>query len=229
MTRRTRRLAATLSGYDTPTIANAIETYLTRDMTEGYASSLVRRLTPRSGPMVGYAVTVMFDSTTPSAKRFGPAGWFDLMDVVKAAPKPAVVVCQYVGPERERGCWLGDVIATLMARLGTVGTVTDTSVRDVSTIVERLPSFHVFAAGTVASHGNGKLIAIDVPVSVGGMSVHPGDLIHGDENGVITIPLDVADGLTTRAQEGVVAEAEFVRLLQSDPLPYDDVRERLRH
>jgi 4-hydroxy-4-methyl-2-oxoglutarate aldolase len=229
MDQRTLILAKTLSAFDTPTLANAIESFSVRDMTEGYASSLVRCLTPREKPMVGYAVTVTFDSTTPSRERSGPAGWFDLVDTIREAPKPVVVVSQYVGLERERGCWMGDVIATLMTRLGAVGTVTDTAVRDVPTILDRLPLFHVFAAGMVASHGNGRLVEIDVPVTVGGLAIRPGDLLHGDGNGLISIPLEITDGLAARARQGETDEAEFVRVLLSDPFEYNQIRDRFRH
>ncbi len=188
MIERALDLATALGEFDTPTLSDAIETFAVRDQTDGFTSSMICLLTQRASPMVGYAVTVTFDSTTTSAERHDPTGWYNLMDAIRSAPKPVVVVSQYVGGERERGCWLGDVISTLMVRLGAVGTVTDTSVRDLPAILDRLPTFHVFAAGTVASHGNGLMLDIDVPVVVGGLAVRPGDLLHGDTNGVISVP-----------------------------------------
>lgn len=220
-------LCERLAAFDTPTIANAIETFGVRELTQGYTGVSVRRLTRNMRPMVGYAVTVTFDSTTGGAPK--PGRWFELMDVLRVAPKPAVVVSQYVGSDRQRGCWLGDIIATLMTRLGAVGTMTDTAVRDLDVIDGRLPDFSVFGTGSVASHGNGALVDVGVPVAIEGLLVRTGDLLHGDANGVVSIPRAIAEDLATVAARLANAEAELVELMQRDPLAFDEIRERLSH
>ena len=221
------RLCETLRGFETPAVANAVETFGVRELTDGYASSEIRSLVPERGPMVGYAVTVTFDSTTGGKAR--RSRWFDLMDILKASPAPTVVVSQYIGSDRRRGCWLGDIVATLLARLGSVGTVTDTAVRDLHEIAGRLPGFSVFGLGSVASHGNGAVIDLDIPVSVGGLVVRPGDLLHGDRNGVITIPGSIADQVAEATAKVTRDEAGLVEMLMREPLPFEQIRERFSH
>jgi regulator of RNase E activity RraA len=220
-------LCERLAAFDTPTVANAVETFGVRDLTEGYAGAQVRLLTRGGRPVVGYAVTVTFDSTTGGKAR--PGRWFELMDALRDAPKPAIVVSQYVGSDRLRGCWMGDIIATLLSRLGAVGTLTDTAVRDLAVIEERLPAFGVFGIGSVASHGNGGLIDVGVPVAINGLRVRPGDLLHGDPNGIISIPRDIAADVPVVAARIAAAESDLVTLMQREPLPYDEIRDRFAH
>jgi regulator of RNase E activity RraA len=52
-----------------------------------------------------------------------------------------------------------------------------------------------------------------VPVEVGGLSVEPGDLLHGDANGVVIVPLAVADTVPAEADRVLAREAELVRLI----------------
>lgn len=59
--------------------------------------------------------------------------------------------------------------------------------------------FHYFAAGVVASHGNPRLLEVNVPVTLDGVRIEPGDLLHGDINGVTTIPLTIADQIAEAA------------------------------
>ncbi len=77
-------------------------------------------------------------------------------------------------------------MASFFTRLGAAGLVSDCGVRDLPEV--RRLGFHYFARGSVASHANYRIARTGVPVQVRGMVVRPGDLIHADENGVITVP-----------------------------------------
>src|SRR5882724_6400482 len=126
---------AALRGVDSATVANAIEALGVRDPAEGYADLRLRCLVEQREPMVGYAVTVKVDSTTPglTADRSRLSG---LIAAVSQAPKPCVVVCEEAGPAPERGCHMGDVVATMLARNGVVGTVSGSGIRDLAGIRE---------------------------------------------------------------------------------------------
>ena len=78
--------------------------------------------------MVGYAVTVKVDSTTPALvpDRSRLSG---LLAAVAQAPRPCVVVCEEAGPSPERGCHMGDLVATMLARHGVVGAVSGSGVQ----------------------------------------------------------------------------------------------------
>jgi regulator of RNase E activity RraA len=209
-----RELCTALAQFDSPTVSNAIEAIGIRDRTEGYASAEIRCAYPDLPPMVGYAVTCTVDTTTRGPLR--PTRFLDLIDAIDSADYPVVVVCRYVGADRRRGLFAGDMAASIFHRLGAVGLVTDAANRDLGTIQLRAPGFRVFGAGSVSSHGNGSIDDVQVAVDVGGLVVTPGDLIMGDLNGVISIPLDQADQIVEQAGRVRLDEQRFFEMI-ADP------------
>src|SRR5512139_2427716 len=107
-----------------------------------------------------------------------------------ASPKPGVLVFQDVGPQPRKSAHFGEVMATIATRLGMVGLVTDGGVRDLLEV--RRLGFQYFAAGLAPSHGNPRLIDVNVAVMIDGVRILPGDLLHGDVNGVTIIPAKIA-------------------------------------
>jgi regulator of RNase E activity RraA len=190
--------------FDTPTICNAIETFEVRGRAEGFTGMDIRCIAPSLGAMVGYAVTVTVDSTTPYALQTeeGYAAWLQAME---AAPKPGVLVFQDVGPAPRKSAHFGDVMGTIAQRLGMIGLLTDGGVRDILEL-ERM-GFHLFASGVVPSHGSPRLLAANVPVVIDGVCIRPGDLIHGDVHGVTVIPTEVASRVAQAADQVLAAEA----------------------
>ena len=146
-----------LRGFDSPTISNAIELLDIRDRTEGYASMELRCMIPDLEPMVGYAVTCSADSSSPGREP-KPNKLGDLLDAIRNAPKPVVVVVQKCGPDGLRDCFTGDMISVVYKNLGAAGVVTDAGIRDLTGIRKRAPSFQVFAFGAVVSHGTSTII-----------------------------------------------------------------------
>lgn len=214
-----------LQSIDSATVSNAIEAFKVRDRTGGYASMDLRCLTPDLKPMVGYAVTCVMDSTTPGARR--PNRLPVLLDAVAAAPKPAVIVVQSAGPDRSRSCFAGDMISAVYWKLGAAGVVTDGGIRDLTGIRGRAPEFHLFAAGTVVSHGNGAILDIGVPVSVCALPIRPGDLLHGDENGLVQIPIDLAGSVLEQARLVQKDEQEFFEFLKSPDYSLQGLKRRI--
>src|SRR5256885_10301397 len=88
---------------------------------------------------------------------------------------------------------------------GAAGLITSGAGRDLDQ-VEAL-NFPCFTSGTICAHGYCHIPSINVPVHVGGIMVHPGDLLHGDRNGVTTIPAEVASEVAEGCAEMVEAEA----------------------
>jgi regulator of RNase E activity RraA len=202
----------TLKSIDTPTVCNAIETFNVRGRVDGFPGMDIRCLFPELGPMVGYAVTVTVDSTTPEVPRDDQV-WREWVLAMHAAPKPTVLVFQDVGPQPRKSAHMGEVMATLARRLGVVGLVTDGGVRDLFEVQQL--GFHYFAAGVVASHGNPRLLAVNVPVAIDGVRIEPGDLLHGDINGVTTIPLAIAAQVAAAAQRVRDEEARLMSYINS--------------
>jgi 4-hydroxy-4-methyl-2-oxoglutarate aldolase len=195
-----------LRRFDTPTICNAVESFRVRGRVDGFTGVDIRCILPSLGVMVGYAVTLTVDSTTPDAAQSeeGYAAWLNAM---QASPKPGVLVFQDVGPQPRKSAHFGDVMGTIAQRLGMAGLVTDGGVRDVLEL-ERM-GFHLFASGIVPAHGSPRLLAAGQPVFIDGVCVQPGDLIHADAHGVTVIPAEVAEQVAAAAEQVLQVEADL--------------------
>ena len=98
-----------LKRIDSPTIANAIETFKVRPRVAGYVGMDIKCIYPELPPMVGYAITCTVDSTTEG--RVG-IGFNELYKILQDAPKPAVVVMKDVGNDILHSCHAGEVMST---------------------------------------------------------------------------------------------------------------------
>ena len=202
------QLTDALRQFDSATVANAIEHFEVRDPTTGYANNeLICQMPEIVAPMVAYAITVTADTTTPGDTRTSRVD--DLVEAIDAAPKPSVLVVQHVGHDRKRCCLFGDMFCTVAQKLGCVGFVTDANGRDRSAIRQRTPDFHVFSTGWVVSHGYGTYLDFDVTVSICGLTISPSDLLHGDESGLVSVPIDIAADVVMRA-EAVGEEVSYI-------------------
>ena len=201
-----------LKEIDTPTVCNAIERFKVRDDTTGYTGMRTRCLFPHFATTLGYALTVTVDSTTPAVKRDNQP-WMEWVRAMEAAPKPIFLVFKDVSATPERSAHMGEVMATLARRLGAVGLLTDGGVRDIRE-VESL-GLQYFASGVVTSHGNPRLLEVNVPVTVDGLRVLPGDLLHGDQNGVTSIPLEIASRVPEMAAKIRAEEASLMDYIKS--------------
>lgn len=174
-----------LMGVDTPTLSNAIELLEVRPRSAGFAPLGLRCMFPELGRMAGYAVTAQVETVTQAAPG-GPEGHLELYRLLEKSPKPAVVVFQETGGFGDFAAHCGEVMATFFRRLGAVGVVSDCAVRDLAEV--RALGFQMFARGACASHAYFRIVRVGVPVTVCGLPVRPGELLHGDENGLITVP-----------------------------------------
>ena len=212
-----------LCQYDSATIANAIEHFDVRDPTTGYTTNELVCQTPEiSRPLVGYAITCTTDTTTPGDRR--PSRNDELVELVDAAPKPSVLVAQHLGHERRRCCLFGDMFCTALDRLGCAGIVTDANGRDRSGIRRRAPEFHVFSTGWVASHGYGAYIDFGTTTSICGLTIRPGDLLHGDESGLVSVPIDIAEDVVKRAEAVRAEETEYFDFMESDACTAEELK-----
>ncbi len=200
-----------LRAIDSPTIANAIETFRLRPRGAGFVGQEIRCIYPELPPMVGYAVTCTVDSTTEDRTGIGFSKLYALLD---KAPKPSVVVMQDVGPAPQRSCHAGEVMSTVMKRLGAVGILTNGGLRDVHQ-VRALQQFQLFCSGLVVSHGNPICVSVGDPVTISGLTIAPGDLLHGDVNGVVLIPTACAQEIIAAAEEVLAREATLLQYINS--------------
>jgi regulator of RNase E activity RraA len=199
-----------LRAIDSPTIANAIEYFEVRPRVSGYCGSNVRCLTPDAGFMLGYAVTCRGDSTTENKDRREHASLYQAIYALQ--PLPAVVVIGDDGdPSRlNLSCHAGEMMATTMKRVGAVGLVTNGGLRDIREI-NALGGFHYYGRGLVVAHGRPSIYDVGATVNIDGMEVRPGDLLHGDENGITVIPAEIADQVAAKAREHRAMEEERLK------------------
>lgn len=208
---------------DSPTIANAIETFEIRPRVSGYVGYDIRCIFPDLPPTVGYAVTCTVDSTTEGREGIGFNALYELL---RDAPKPAVVVMQDVGTDRLHSCHAGEVMSTRMKSLGAVGILTDGGLRDANE-VRALGGFQYFCAGLVVSHGNPICVSVGDEVTISGMKVRLGDLLHGDLNGVVHIPDECAADVAEAAYRIWERENETMREIRE--LGAEVARGELQH
>jgi regulator of RNase E activity RraA len=108
-----------------------------------------------------------------------------------------------------------------------VGFVTNANGRDRSAIRHRTPDFHVFSTRWVVSHGYGVYIDFDVTVSICGLTIQPGDLLHDDESGLVSVPIDIAEDVVKQAGAVRQKEAEHFDFLESDAFTIEALKRRL--
>jgi regulator of RNase E activity RraA len=180
-----------LRAVDSPTMANAIETFDVRDRCDGYIGGAVECQFPDLGVMVGRAVTVTM--TSGPGEVASRDGYWQMWDAVEAMEGPVVIAVQDVSGTPERCAYAGEMMATLAQRLGAVGMVTDGALRDVEEV--HALGFHYFMRYPVVSHGNFSIVSVNEPIELDGQAVNPGDILHGDRNGIVIVPDTVLDGL----------------------------------
>ena len=212
-----------LKEIDTPTICNAIEPFEVQRDSEGFMGWNIRCQFPDLGVMLGYAVTATVDSMTPS-RNLTRAPMLRLWEAVAAAPKPAVLVFKDISPRNSHACHCGDVMANTAHALGAIGLVTDGGIRDLAGVREL--GFQYFAPGMTPAHGRFQVVDVNVPVVVSEVEVVPGDLIHGDANGVVKIPLAIAADLPRAAAEVVAREQEMIDFVRGADFSLAGLRER---
>jgi regulator of RNase E activity RraA len=208
-----------LRGYDTPTLANALDGLTDRPANEGFTRPPIHSLLPALPPMVGYAITATIRTETPFADTTAKArAMVPLYDLVAQAPKPSVIVVHDLDGAASGGCLWGEVNATICAALGCEGVVTDGLVRDLPDVEAVGFRYLARAVGVVRSFT--QIVDVDVPVTVGGMHVGPGDVVHADRHGAIVIPTEVLDRLPASADAVMAREQrllDWVRSPDFDP------------
>ncbi|MGA3189129.1 MAG: RraA family protein [Bryobacteraceae bacterium] len=219
-------LIAFLKTIDTATVANAIELLNLRPRSEGYASLDLKCLFPDFGPMCGYAVTAQVETVTQGTPKTEEA-FVELFEAVERSPKPAIVVMQEIGGDRDRATHAGEVMATIFTRLGAIGLVSDCGVRDLTAV--RKIGFHYFARGAVASHAHYHIVRTGVPVEIAGVTIRSGDMLHADENGLITVPESGRERLPGLVGDILSKERTLLDFVRGDGFKAAQLRGRLFH
>jgi regulator of RNase E activity RraA len=179
---------------------------------------------PDLGVMVGYAATA-----TIRARARAESQEAALWAHVRSLPSPRVVVVEDLDEPPGLGAMWGEVQSSIFKALGCVGAVTDGCVRDLKEAHDL--GFHFFARGPGVSHAYVHVVSAGEPVTVGGLEVNPGDLIHADQHGVLLIPKEIAADLPAAAGRVIEREQTLLRWVRSSEFEPDRLAEvrRVRH
>jgi regulator of RNase E activity RraA len=201
-----------LSGFDTPTIANLVELFEVRPRYTGYTDHRIQACFPELPPIVGFAATATFRSH--AAPRHGDAYATLAQQVARfeELAGPPIVVFQDLD-DPAAAATFGEVMCSTYKAFGAVGLITSGAGRDLDQV--RAIDFPVFTNGTMCAHGYCHTPQCHVPVRVGGLAIAPGDLLHADRNGVISIPLEIASELADVGDEFVAAEKVVLDYVRS--------------
>lgn len=218
------RSLALLREYDTPTICNVIELFAIRPRNTGFMDARIRACYPELPPAVGYAVTATFRAAFARPEGSSYSTLDEQVRRFDEVPGPPFVVFQDLD-DPPAAATFGEVMCATYQAFGAVGLITSGAARDIEQV--RRLKFPAFASTTICSHGYSQFPSLHVPVRVGGLAVHPGDLLHADANGVTNLPREIAPDVADAAAEFVAAEAvvlEYLKAGTPDPRGYSEAR-----
>jgi regulator of RNase E activity RraA len=212
---------ALLKRWDAPTIANALERTGVRPATAGFMGPAIRPQFPEFGPLAGYAVTATIQASKPRGEgRYADS--FQYYEFIQSLPMPRIMVIHDLDAPNPVGSFWGEVHGNLHRALGCSGVITDGGVRDLGPV--RALRFHLFAAAVLVSHAHVHLVDFGKPVVVGGLEVKPGDLLFGDEHGVIQIPHALARKTAGLCHEVYQSERPAIDFYQSPDFSLEKLR-----
>lgn len=211
---------------DTCTVANAIETFNVRLRDTGFADSSVRCIFPKMPPLVGYAATVRIRYAGPPVEGRVAVERTDWWNKLLAVPAPRVVVIQDVSERPGFGSFIGEVHAHVLRALGCEGVVTNGSVHDLPGIAAM--GFGLFAGSVAVSHAYVHIVDYGKPVEVGGLKVNPGDLLHADQHGVLSVPAEIAAEIPAVAGQLLERERKVIEFCRSKEFTVEKLRDAVK-
>ena len=210
-------------------VASAIETFRVRLPNTGFANSSIKCIFKDQPAMAGYAATARMRSSSPRMEASKSYDYYDRSDWwnnIQTIPAPRVVVIEDVDTPPGLGAFVGEVHANILLALGCIGIVTNGAVRDLSDI--QPTEFQMFAGNVSVSHAYSHIFDFGGAVQVGGLTVRPGDLIHGDCHGVQIVPQEIAEKIPAAAREIRQRRQDLVGLRRSAGFTLDRLRQAIR-
>ena len=225
MSELTPDLIAELTAIDTPSVCNALELLVPERRGYGFTTQPLVCTRPDLGPLVGVARTATLRAAHPNYDDSSPTVRDAYYEYIDRGPKPSIVVIQDLDDANGYGSFWGEVNSNIHKGLGCLGVITNGSIRDLPVCAE---GFQMLAGVVGPSHAYVHLEAIGGPVTVAGMPVKPGDLIHADQHGAVVIPHAVARQVPEAAARIARREAVIIAASQRPDFSYDKLAAALR-
>ena len=211
MSNLSERDLAVLTKWDTPTICNALEVVAPERRATGFTTGVLTCLDPKLPPMIGYARTATIRATTPPEDGAGElkARRARYYEYVADAAGPTIAVIEDLDATPGFGAFWGEVNTAVHRGLGCAGGVTNGSMRDQD---DCAPGFQLLAGKVGPSHAHVHVTEFGIPVTIHGMRVVHGDIIHADQHGAVVIPASAVAELPAAVEllqrrEAVILEA----------------------
>jgi len=150
-------------------------------------------------PTVGYAATARLRSGEPPIAGGSFHDRANFWNSILEIPVPRILVLEDMDEPPGRGAFVGDMHAAILKALGCIGYLTNGAVRELPAV--RAVDIQLFAGSVAVSHAYAHIFDLGATVRVGGMEIHPGDLLHGDRHGVLTVPMEFATKIPDAAAQ----------------------------
>jgi regulator of RNase E activity RraA len=134
------------------------------------------------------------------------------------ADEPIIAVIEDTDDQPGIGAMWGEVNSAIHKGLGVRGGLTNGSIRDLDMLA---PGFQLLAGMVGPSHAHVHVTAVGIPVTVFGMRVQPGDLIHADKHGAVIIPPGMAKELPAAVKLNQRQEAPILKAARSKGFTVD--------
>jgi 4-hydroxy-4-methyl-2-oxoglutarate aldolase len=206
---------------DTCTVSSAIETFQLRLRNAGFADARVSCIFQDFPPLVGYAATARLLTGEPPIAGFHHDR-HDWWNSILQVPEPRIVVLQDLDEPPGVGAFLGEVQAAILRALGCVGYVTNGAVRELPQVKDS--GLQLFAGSVAVSRAYAHIFDFGSEVTVGGLVVQPGDLMHGDRHGILTVPNGIALEIPAVAAKLRRADKEVIDFCRSPEFSVDELR-----
>ncbi|MCK8482448.1 RraA family protein [Aliiroseovarius sp. S2029] len=207
-------LLTLLKQVDTPTVCNAIEVAQGKRGFDGFTRGTMLASHPDAPAIMGYARTARIAAVAPpsEAPEVIKARRMDYYRHMAEGPRPALAVIEDVDFPHCIGAYWGEINTTVHKGFGLSGALTNGVMRDLGDLPDGFP---VIAGSIGPSHGFVHVRDIAKPVTVFGLTIADGDLVHADRHGALVIPPEVLPALQTAIR----------RLLDTEKLVLDPARQ----
>jgi regulator of RNase E activity RraA len=190
---------------------------------------VVRCISPALGRRVGFAATRRVATRREDSTRSGgasgvPGGRVD--EHILSVPAPRILVAENAGDWRGPVCIWGEVAASLLSALGCTAGVTNGPVRDIDEM-ESI-GFQTFASGPGVGGGFVDFLDVGEPVQIGGVTIHTGDILHGDRHGMVKVPAELVEGLPDAVRAHEAIERRVIEVCRSPDFSLDVYAEAWR-
>lgn len=205
---------------DTPTVCNAIETVEGKRGFDRFTRGTMLCSAPDGGAIVGYARTAKIAATAPPTEpaEVIRARRMEYYRHMASGLRPAIAVVEDMDGANAVGAFWGEINTTVHKGFGLAGALTNGVMRDLGDLPDGFP---VVAGSVGPSHAFVHVREIDTPVTVFGLEIAPGELVHADRHGALVIPEAVMPGLRDGIEKLLATEAIVLDPARAEGFDFD--------